>query len=959
MTNPLAPWRALLGILMTVAIAAPTAATASSVGSGPASPSAAAAPIRVAVGGSHERVALAARPHVVVRDLAKHGANPTRTIDHPALRRIPTPRGAAKQSASVRAPLAPGVLAPVPASTTSAPNAGLAGHVGLSAASPNEGAVDPPDPSVAVGPDHVVQVVNGAVRITSRASGTSVVADSSLRAFFGLPSYVTWNRDPRIAFDSVHRRWIATEVSWDCHATSEEGQAVAKFGHGFVDVAVSDSADPTRGWQPYGFQYVDRFPDDPGLGSSLDKVIANPNVYAMSAPASGQPDCVSGTFVGADFFVTDWADLVNGGGLSAAPSNPFPGTFGIRTGLQAPATENQAHWVAYADDGTGAYRFWADGFVNGTAHSGIETGGVAGDYVAPRVDPPAPRQPNGLVTSSIDGRLTDAVQQGNRLVVVSTYGYRPAADAMPRAAVRVTELAVGSSGTSVTQDFLVADDADTGFSDNYRAGIGLSATGTLHVVWTRSSDAAGDFPSSYTAYQRATDDAGSLSAPQRIATGVANHGDGTGSAYWGDNVGLAQDPQVPDAVWQGNEFASADGKWGTLVSQLQTTGLRYVPIQPVRALDTRSDVGLTGTFHANTARTFAIGGTTVDGVDIPSAVRAVTGNVTVVKPTASGYVALTPTATNNPSTSTINFPAGDVRANNLTAALGPGGRLSAVYRATSGATANLVFDVTGYYVDDATAATYTATAPARRLDTRKGIGLSGAFHANAARHLALAGSGSIPGAAVAISGNLTAVNQTAAGYASITTANPGANAPAVSNLNFPRRDVRANGVTVPLDAGGGIWLVYRGSDGATTDLVLDVTGYYTNDDAGATFHPLNPGRILDTRPGKILAGLTGKIQANTPVALDTDGHWGAPTGAKAVTGNLTATGETKAGYIAVTKDKPAGTPATSTINFPANETRANGITSALGSTGSLWLDFVSSTSGTSTDVILDLSGYFK
>jgi len=66
--------------------------------------------------------------------------------------------------------------------------------------------------------------------------------------------------------------------------------------------------------------------------------------------------------------------------------------------------------------------------------------------------------------------------------------------------------------------------------------------------------------------------------------------------------------------------------------------------------------------------------------------------------TAAGYVAITTTSQANPSTSTINFPVGDNRANGLTSPLGAGGKLWAVYKSsTSTATTQLVFDVTGYF----------------------------------------------------------------------------------------------------------------------------------------------------------------------------------------------------------------------------------------------------------------------
>jgi hypothetical protein len=57
-----------------------------------------------------------------------------------------------------------------------------------------------------------------------------------------------------------------------------------------------------------------------------------------------------------------------------------------------------------------------------------------------------------------------------------------------------------------------------------------------------------------------------------------------------------------------------------------------------------------------------------------------------------------PVATNNPSSSTLNFPVGDDRANAVSVSVGAGGTLSVTYVAPSlGPTAEAIFDVTGYF----------------------------------------------------------------------------------------------------------------------------------------------------------------------------------------------------------------------------------------------------------------------
>ena len=88
------------------------------------------------------------------------------------------------------------------------------------------------------------------------------------------------------------------------------------------------------------------------------------------------------------------------------------------------------------------------------------------------------------------------------------------------------------------------------------------------------------------------------------------------------------------------------------------------------------------------------------------------------QPDCRRVVALGPTMTATGAVTTINFVKGDIRANNVTMGLGPGGTLSAVFRSTAGATTQLIFDVTGYFTPATTGATYHPLAPGRVLDTR-------------------------------------------------------------------------------------------------------------------------------------------------------------------------------------------------------------------------------------------------
>jgi hypothetical protein len=115
-------------------------------------------------------------------------------------------------------------------------------------------------------------------------------------------------------------------------------------------------------------------------------------------------------------------------------------------------------------------------------------------------------------------------------------------------------------------------------------------------------------------------------------------------------------------------------------------------------VDTRNPTGPWGgpALAANTSRQFTVGGT----CGVPTNAGSVAVNVTVVSPTAAGNFRLYPAGSPMPGSSSINYAAQQVRANNGAFGLGTGGALS-VYCSQASGTAHLVLDVFGWF-DNAT-----------------------------------------------------------------------------------------------------------------------------------------------------------------------------------------------------------------------------------------------------------------
>jgi hypothetical protein len=373
----------------------------------------------------------------------------------------------------------------------------------------------------------------------------------------------------------------------------------------------------------------------------------------------------------------------------------------------------------------------------------------------------------------------------------------------------------------------------------------------------------------------------------------------------------------------------------------------YHPLAPVRLLDTRFANGLSGKLVAATPRTFLVA--TRGGV--PAGATAVTANVTVVNSSAASSVYLGPDPISHPATSTINFNKNDITAYGSTIALNASGHMSATYMAGSGTT-DLVMDVTGYFTANTSGDTYHPLTPARLVDTRVKNGLTkGKLVANVPQTFTVKGRGGVPSNAKAVTGNVT-VTGSNNGWALYI--GPTAIAkPSASTINFVKGQTRANSLTVALSPGGTLSATFMSSAGKTTDLVFDVTGYYTADLTGAKYVPITPTRLLDTRTS---VGLSGKFTANTPRTLAVRGHAGVPSNATGITGIVSIYNQTNSwavfvGPTAIVK------PTTSAINFVKGDNCANGLTVALSPGGNLSATYMGG-AGNTTNIVIIVTGYF-
>ncbi len=242
--------------------------------------------------------------------------------------------------------------------------------------------------------------------------------------------------------------------------------------------------------------------------------------------------------------------------------------------------------------------------------------------------------------------------------------------------------------------------------------------------------------------------------------------------------------------------------------------------------------------------------------------------------------------------------------------------------------------------------TYHPLSPARVLDTRNGTGAAaGRMGPEGTIDFKVTGAGGVPATGVtAVALNVTVTN--ASGPDSYLTVWPkGAPRPLASNLNF------SAGVSVP-----NLVIASVGTDGrvsvfnnrGTVDVVADVQGWYSNAQAGSSYVPVNPARLLDTRTGS-------QVGPGDTIQLDVTGVGGVPaTGVTAVVLNMTVDRATGPESYLTVWPSGATRPTASNLNFSSGPASTNLVVAQVGTDGNVAVY----NNVESTDVIADVAGWF-
>ncbi len=461
---------------------------------------------------------------------------------------LPVPQDLADQlrSAARRAPASPNVQTSESASTL-APTSGTGWDSLDYLDCCGGGGNVPPDPELAVGPDHVIAVVNVAFEIYDK-NGTSLVGPTTFSSFMASDSECTGVFDPNAIYDEQADRFI---LAIDADGTD-------------YCVAVSQTGDPTGAWYIYSFDTVATkrdFFDYPHAGVGRDAIYMGANIFRRNSFYEARVYALDKNAM----YAGQSAGMVSIG-LGSAHDTPQPlhlhgwaqGTWptsGPHYFLAETDYNGADHTVFAWNAPFGANTFSTVGTIDLNAASGVTAGFP--------LDVP---QQGGSNLQGNDWRPQDFEYRNGYAWTAMTVACNPGGGTVN--CVRWAQIDPASA--SVVQAGVYGSNAE------YRIfpDLAVNACNDMAVGYTKSG--TGLYPGIWTTGRESGDPAGQLQAEALVQPGeIAYTAFDSVPRRWGDYTEMTIDPDG-QTFWYLGEYSkntgSTNGRWGTFISAFSFGG---------------------------------------------------------------------------------------------------------------------------------------------------------------------------------------------------------------------------------------------------------------------------------------------------------------------------------------------------------------------------------------------------
>ena len=394
----------------------------------------------------------------------------------------------------------------------------------------------PPDPELAVGPNHIIAVVNASFAIYNKSGGT-LVAPTTFVNFFN-PICTGTLFDPNVVYDEAANRYI---------------MAVDDDGVNYC-AAVSQTANPTGAWWVYVFPTgnANDFFDYPHAGIGLNHLFIGANMFR-------------GGFLESRIYAMDkWAMYAGGGAtwamkpLPTSQDTPQPMHFhGWNQGTW-PTSANHYFFTNhnYNGDTYSVWR-WINPLSGGnptllnTVNLQTFTGVTSGYPVN------VPQSGSGALLQANDFRPHDFEYRNGFAWSAQTISCNPGTGTVD--CVRWAKINP-VTGTIADAGVYASDGVYRTFPN-----LAVNKCGDMAIGYTRSSTTT--FPSIYVNGRENSDPAGTLEAEVLQKAGTIAYTAFDGSPHrWGDYTGMTIDPDGL-RFWYLGEYSKntgdPNGRWGT------------------------------------------------------------------------------------------------------------------------------------------------------------------------------------------------------------------------------------------------------------------------------------------------------------------------------------------------------------------------------------------------------------
>ena len=437
-------------------------------------------------------------------------------------------------------------------------------------------AFDPSDNNLAVGPNHVIQIINDLSGSRFKIWNKSgVVVGSATGTILATVTGVTGAGDPVVMYDQLADRWVLTEFGPSACCNS-------------LIMAVSVTGDPTGSWKIYQYTDPTFFPDYPKYSVWHNAYYARTSDFNSAGTA----------FLGGSIYAFDRNAMLAGAATAAMvrvrlfDAGPLS-YYNMNTiGLDGTTPSSQNGLFAVPNQSTSTinlFEFTPD-FVT-PANSVV--GPLIPIAVAPYSLPPnnVTQQGSGVQPQTLGQRLMYRLSYRNRAGVESILIGHTVAGTGGLAAVRWYEFRKVSGNWSLYQQGTI-----TGSDGNSRwmPGISMDANGNIALMYNMAGTTA--FPSiKYTA-RNECDPLGQMTLPeQTIINGTVPH---TIASRWGDYNTLWADPNIVGSFWSTAQYGGGTGNATRVANFTITGGAATFTSQPSNAVVC---AGTTASFSATAA----------------------------------------------------------------------------------------------------------------------------------------------------------------------------------------------------------------------------------------------------------------------------------------------------------------------------------------------------------------------